>query len=53
MCITIRSGYKSGKTMILQAGAGIVYDSKPEREYQETQEKLAALARAAGVEVDV
>ena len=52
-CITIRSGYKRGNTMVLQAGAGIVYDSSPEREYEETQEKLAALVRAAGVEVDI
>jgi anthranilate synthase component 1 len=52
-CITIRSGYKRGDMMVLQAGAGIVFDSVPEREYEETQEKLAALARAAGVEVDV
>lgn len=52
-CITIRSAFKRGNQLILQAGAGIVYDSKPEREYTETQEKLAALARAAGVEVDL
>jgi anthranilate synthase component I len=52
-CITIRSALKRGNTMILQAGAGIVYDSQPEREYEETQEKLAAVARAAGMEVDV
>lgn len=52
-CITLRTGLKKGDTMILQAGAGIVYDSEPEREYTETQEKLAALARAVGVEVEV
>ena len=52
-CITIRSGYKSANRLVLQAGAGIVYDSRPEREYEETSEKLAALARAAGVEVDL
>ena len=52
-CITIRSALKRGDTLILQAGAGIVYDSQPEREYEETQEKLAALARAIGVEVDI
>jgi anthranilate synthase component 1 len=52
-CITIRSAYKRGNQLILQAGAGIVYDSVPEREYTETQEKLAALARAAGLEVDI
>jgi anthranilate synthase component I len=52
-CITIRSACKRGRSLVLQAGAGIVYDSRPEREYEETQEKLAALARAAGVEVDL
>ncbi len=52
-CITLRTGLKIGEKMVLQAGAGIVYDSQPEREYVETQEKLAALVRAAGVEVDL
>ncbi len=52
-CITIRSAYKRGRSLVLQAGAGIVYDSRPEREYEETSEKLAALARAAGMEVDL
>jgi len=50
-CITIRSALKKGDLMILQAGAGIVYDSKPEREYEETGEKLRAMAAAVGVEV--
>ena len=51
-CITIRSACKRGDRITLQAGAGIVYDSKPEREFQETREKLAALARAVDVEAD-
>ncbi len=50
-CITIRSAIKKDGHMILQAGAGIVFDSTPEREYEETGEKLAALARAVGLEV--
>ncbi len=50
-CIAIRCAMKKGKTMVLQAGAGVVYDSTPEREYEETQEKLSALARAIGLEV--
>ena len=33
-------------TVHLQAGAGIVADSTPQREYQETLDKAAALARA-------
>ena len=50
-CITIRSGVKIGDRLVLQAGAGIVYDSLPEREYEETESKLRALTLAAGVEL--
>jgi len=50
-CITIRAGLKKGDTMILQAGAGIVHDSTPERELEETKEKLGALAASLGLEV--
>jgi anthranilate synthase component 1 len=49
-CITIRSALKRGDVVTLQAGAGIVYDSVPEREYEETEAKLGALARALGLE---
>ncbi|MDC7220229.1 MAG: chorismate-binding protein [Spirochaetales bacterium] len=48
-CITIRSALKRGDKLTLQAGAGIVFDSTPEREWEETGEKLMALARAAGL----
>jgi anthranilate synthase component 1 len=48
-CITIRSALKMGDTVTLQAGAGIVYDSVPEKEYEETEAKLGALARALGM----
>jgi len=47
-CITIRSALKQGERMILQAGAGVVYDSVPEREFMETEAKLGALAGAIG-----
>jgi anthranilate synthase component 1 len=50
-CITIRSALKIGDCLILQAGAGIVYDSVPERELEETNEKLRALAGSVGLEV--
>ncbi len=50
-CITIRSALKKGNTLVLQAGAGIVYDSNPEREFEETGEKLKATAAAIGLEV--
>lgn len=45
-CITIRTAIiKDGKAYI-QAGAGIVYDSKPESEYNETLNKAAAIFKA-------
>ncbi|OQX29981.1 MAG: anthranilate synthase component I [Spirochaeta sp. LUC14_002_19_P3] len=50
-CITIRSALKKENRLFLQAGGGTVYDSNPERELEETNEKLRALALAAGVEV--
>jgi anthranilate synthase component 1 len=50
-CIAIRSALKIGDTLVLQAGAGIVYDSVPEKEYAETSAKLGALGKAIGVEV--
>ncbi|MCX7702733.1 MAG: anthranilate synthase component I [Planctomycetota bacterium] len=42
-CIAIRMIVVEDGTAYLQAGAGIVADSEPEREYQETEEKLMAL----------
>ncbi len=41
-CIAIRSALRQGKIWTLQAGSGIVYDSVPEREFEETNEKLGA-----------
>jgi anthranilate synthase component 1 len=49
-CITIRASLKRDDQLILQAGAGIVFDSSPAREYTETNEKLAALMRAVDLE---
>jgi len=45
-CITIRTMLIKGKTIYFQAGAGIVADSDPEREYWETVNKAKAMARA-------
>ncbi|MCK4994190.1 MAG: anthranilate synthase component I [Candidatus Omnitrophica bacterium] len=45
-CITIRTIIVKGKTAYVQAGAGIVADSKPEKEYQETVNKARALLKA-------
>ncbi len=45
-CITIRTIiFKQGKAYV-QAGAGIVWDSVPEKEYEETQNKAKALLKA-------
>ncbi len=45
-CITIRTLVMRGQTVSVQAGAGIVADSDPEREYQETADKARALVEA-------
>jgi anthranilate synthase component I len=45
-CITIRTMVYKDKTVNIQAGAGIVYDSVPEKEYQETINKAKALMKA-------
>jgi anthranilate synthase component 1 len=45
-CITIRTLVMQGETVSIQAGAGIVADSDPDREYQETINKASALAVA-------
>ncbi len=41
-CIAIRTFVVDGDKAYLQAGAGIVYDSNPEREYNETLNKMKA-----------
>ncbi len=45
-CITIRSILLKDGKAFLQAGAGIVADSLPEREYEETENKAKALREA-------
>jgi len=45
-CITIRTIVATGGRAYVQAGAGIVADSDPAREYQETLSKAAALLSA-------
>ena len=45
-CITIRTVFMKGKKAYLQAGAGIVADSDPQREFEETENKARALLRA-------
>lgn len=45
-CINIRSVIMKDKTAYIQAGAGIVADSVPSNEYQETVNKAKAMVRA-------
>jgi len=45
-CIIIRTMVIKDNVAYLQAGAGIVYDSDPDREYDETVNKAKALFRA-------
>lgn len=44
--ITIRTLEAAGGTLAVQAGAGIVYNSDPDREWEETCHKAAALRKA-------
>jgi anthranilate synthase component 1 len=46
LCIGIRTLFMQGNEYFIQAGAGIVADSVPAKEYQETLDKIRALARA-------
>jgi anthranilate synthase component 1 len=48
-CITIRTFVIKDGEIFIQAGAGIVADSDPEREYQETVNKVRALVKAIEV----
>jgi anthranilate synthase component I len=45
-CITIRTFVMQGENLWIQAGAGIVADSIPENEYEETINKAMGLRRA-------
>ncbi|MBN2469351.1 MAG: anthranilate synthase component I [Anaerolineae bacterium] len=45
-CITIRTLLMQGDTVYIQAGAGIVADSDPTKEYEETLNKARALSVA-------
>ncbi len=46
LCITIRTMVVKGKNIFVQAGAGIVADSDPDAEYQETVNKAAGMMQA-------
>jgi anthranilate synthase component 1 len=47
-CITIRTVVMRGDEAIIQAGAGIVADSDPEKEWEEIRSKSRILFRAVG-----
>ena len=46
MCITIRTIAVQDQEAYVQAGAGIVFDSKPKKEYEESVNKARALVEA-------
>jgi anthranilate synthase component 1 len=48
LAITIRTCVIAGGVVSVQAGAGIVADSIPEREWEETENKARALLTAIG-----
>jgi anthranilate synthase component 1 len=48
-CIAIRTMLMQGDHAYVQAGAGIVADSNPQREYQECMNKAQALVRATNL----
>ena len=45
-CITIRTMFLKGKQAYLQAGGGIVADSEPSKEFQETLNKAQAVIKS-------
>jgi hypothetical protein len=47
MCIALRTAVLQDEVLYIQAGGGVVYDSDPEAEYEETVNKSRALRRAA------
>jgi anthranilate synthase component I len=48
MCIALRTAVVQDAMLYIQAGGGIVYDSDPEAEFQETLTKSRAIKKAAG-----
>ncbi len=48
-CIALRTGVVKDGTLYVQAGGGVVYDSDPEAEYEETVNKARSLLHAAEI----
>jgi anthranilate synthase component 1 len=51
-CIALRTGLVKNDKLHVQAGGGIVADSTPEGEYQESVNKARAVLRAAELAVE-
>ena len=47
MCIALRTAVLKDEKLYIQAGGGVVYDSDPEAEFQETVNKSKAIKKAA------
>ncbi|WP_372604351.1 anthranilate synthase component I [Actibacterium sp.] len=47
MCIALRTAVLKDEKLYIQAGGGVVYDSNPEAEFEETVNKSKAIRRAA------
>ena len=47
MCIALRTAVIQDGTLYIQAGGGVVYDSDPQSEFEETVNKARAIRRAA------
>ena len=47
ICIALRTAVLKDETLYIEAGGGVVYDSDPEAEYQETVNKARAIRKAA------
>ena len=48
-CIALRTGILKNNKLYVQAGAGIVYDSNPLMEYEESVNKAKAVFKAAEI----
>lgn len=52
LCIALRTAVLKDGSLFVQAGGGVVHDSDPDMEYQETVDKAGALIQAARDAVD-
>jgi anthranilate synthase component 1 len=52
-CIAIRTMIVTDQKVFIQAGAGVVADSDPQREFEETQNKAGALIEALNVALQI